>query len=54
MMRSLTAMPGHVLRLHRDRLEPATLLRYELVRKDVRTPGTPLLAHDIALDPKAA
>ena len=91
-------MPGHVLRLSRDRLEPAAraalpatnrvlyllegsltvdgrsvsvdaawhgagpcalvagasgaaLLRYELVRKDVRTPGTALLAHDIALDP---
>ena len=28
----------------------ATVLRYELVKKDVRTPGTPLLAHDIVLD----
>jgi hypothetical protein len=28
----------------------ATVLRYELVQKDVRTPGTPLLAHDIILD----
>jgi hypothetical protein len=32
----------------------ATVLRYELVRKDARTPGKPLLAHDIALDPRAA
>jgi hypothetical protein len=100
-MRSLTAMPGHVLRLSRDRLEPAartalpatnrvlyllegalsvddrsvsvdsawhgagpcglvagadgaTLLRYELVREDVKTPGKALLAHGIALDPPAA
>ena len=29
----------------------ATVLRYELVKKDARTPGKPLLAHDIALDP---
>jgi len=28
----------------------ATVLRYELVKKDVRTPGKALLAHDIALD----
>jgi hypothetical protein len=94
-------MADHVLRLHRDRLEPAartalpatnrvlyvlegaltvdgrhlavdsawhgagpcgtvagpagaTVLRYELVKKDARTPGKPLLAHDIALDPRAA
>jgi hypothetical protein len=32
----------------------ATVLRYELVKKDVRTPGKALLAHDIALDPAAA
>ena len=94
-------MAAHVLRLSRDRLEPAartalpatnrvlyllegaltvgsgnlavdsawhgagpcavvagsagaTVLRYELVKKDVRTPGKPLLAHEIALDPAAA
>lgn len=32
----------------------ATVLRYELVNKDVRTPGKPLLAHDIVLDPTGA
>ncbi len=93
-------MPGHVLRLIRDRLDPgacsafpatnrvlylldgaltvdgksvpvnsawrgagacsavagpggATVLRYELVSKAGPAPGKPLLAHDIALDPKA-
>jgi quercetin dioxygenase-like cupin family protein len=93
-------MPGHVLRLTRDRMDPgarsalpatnrvlylldgaltvdgksvpvnnawhgvgacsavagpagATVLRYELVSKEGPVPGTPLLAHDIALDPKA-
>ena len=28
----------------------AAVLRYELVNKDARTPGRPLLAHDIELD----
>ena len=32
----------------------ATVLRYELVKKDARTPGRPLLAHDIALDANGA
>ena len=32
----------------------ATVLRYELVTKDARTPGKPLLAHDITLDPRVA
>jgi hypothetical protein len=32
----------------------ATVLRWELVKKDVRTPGKPLLAHDIALDAAAS
>ncbi|HEV8615525.1 MAG TPA: hypothetical protein VGU22_08515 [Methylomirabilota bacterium] len=32
----------------------ATVLRYELVGKDTPAPGTPLLQHAIALDPKAA
>jgi redox-sensitive bicupin YhaK (pirin superfamily) len=32
----------------------ATVLRYELVKKDARTPGRPLLARDIALDANGA
>lgn len=94
-------MAAHVLRLSRDRLEPAartalpamnrvlylldgaltvdgrplaldsawhgagacatvagatgaTLLRFELAKHDARTPGRPLLAHDIELDPGGA
>lgn len=31
----------------------AIVLRYELVKKDARIPGKPLLAHDIVLDPAA-
>jgi len=32
----------------------ATVLRYELVKKDARTPGRPLLAHDVSLDANGA